>query len=159
MNSWWGDAGAAENDPALSLDGTNYWRVNKQCSGWTGLFWRNGKNDFPADRIGTDVAKYVVKFDINILEAMTGGQLRLRFKGTEGDYWYCWAPWAGSGSYKTDGWTTITIPITDFRDNYCSGSNQPVNFSTMDSDFGMAFDAGASLVNICIDNLRFELVE
>lgn len=159
LNSWWGDAGAAENDPALSLDGTNYWRVNKQCSGFTGLFWRNGKNDFPADRIGTDVAKYVVKFDINILEPMTGGQLRLRFKGTEGDYWYCWAPWAESGSYKTDGWMTVTIPITDFRDNYGSGANQPIDFSKVDSDFGMAFDAGASMVNICIDNLRFELLE
>lgn len=159
LNSWWGDAGAAENDPALSLDGTNYWRVNKQCSGWTGLFWRNGKNDFPADRIGTDVAKYVVKFDINILEPMTGGQLRLRFKGSEGDYWYCWSPWAESGSYKTDGWITVTIPITDFRDNYCSGTNQPVDFSKVDSDFGMAFDSGASLINICIDNLRFELIE
>lgn len=159
LNSWWGDAGAAENDPALSLDGTNYWRVNKQCSGFTGLFWRNGKNDFPADRIGTDVAKYVVKFDINILEPMTGGQLRLRFKGTEGDYWYCWAPWTESGSYKTDGWMTVTIPITDFRDNYGSGANQPIDFSKVDSDFGMAFDAGASMVNICIDNLRFELLE
>ncbi|MFH0760793.1 MAG: glycan-binding surface protein, partial [Bacteroidota bacterium] len=159
LNSWWGDAGAPENDPALSLDGTNYWRVNKQCSGWTGLFWRNGKNDFPADRIGTDVAKYVVKFDISILEPMTGGQLRLRFNGTEGDFWYLWAPWAESGSYKTDGWITVTVPITDFRDQWGSGSNKPTDFAQVNADFGMAFDGGASMVNICIDNMRFELVE
>ncbi|MFH0760842.1 MAG: glycan-binding surface protein [Bacteroidota bacterium] len=158
-NSWWGDAGGPENDPALSLDGTNYWRVNRQCSGWTGLFWRNGKNDFPADRIGTDVDKYVVKFDINTLEPMTGGQLRLRFNGTEGDFWYLWAPWAESGSYTTDGWITVTIPITDFRDQWGSGSNKPTDMSKVDADFGMAFDGGASMVNICVDNMRFELVE
>lgn len=159
LGSWWGDAGAAENDPALSLDGTNYWRVNKSCNGWTGLFWRNGKNDFPADRIGTDVAQYVVKFDINILEPMTAGQLRLRFNGQEGDFWYLWAPWAESGSFKTDGWITVTIPITDFRDQWGGGTNQPTDLSKVDADFGMAFDGGASLVNICLDNIRFEKLE
>ncbi len=159
LGSWWGDAGAPENDQELTLDGTNYWRVNRECSGWTGLFWRNGKNDFPADRIGTDVADYVVKFDINILENMTGGQLRLRFNGQEGDFWYLWAPWEQSGPYKTDGWITVTIPITAFKDQWGWGPNSPTDFSKVDADFGMAFDGGASMVNICIDNMRFELIE
>jgi len=159
LGSWWGDAGGPENDPALSLDGTNYHRVNRDCSGWTGLFWRNGKNNFPGDRIGTDVASYVVKFDINILEPMTGGQLRLRFNGDEGDFWYLWAPWAESGSYMTDGWITVTIPITAFKDQWSWGPNSPTDMSKVTADFGMAFDGGASKVNICVDNMRFELVD
>jgi hypothetical protein len=158
-NSWWGDAGAPENDPALSLDGTNYHRVNRQCSGWTGLFWRNSKNDFPADRIGKDVGKYVVKFDINILEEMTAGQLRLRFNGDEGDFWYLWAPWEQSGPYKTDGWITVTVKITDFKDQWGWGPNRITDMSQVTKDFGIAFDGGTSMVNICIDNMRFELVE
>lgn len=159
LNSWWGDAGAPENDPALSLDGTNYHRVNQECSGWTGLFWRNGKNDFPADRIGTEVANYVVKFDINILEPMTGGQLRIRFSGSEGDFWFHYKPWETEGPFMTDGWITVTVPIVDFRDNYGWGDIAPTDLSKADSDFGMAFDGGDSMVNICIDNLRFQLIE
>lgn len=159
FDSWWGDSGGPENDPALSLDGSSYFRVNADRNGWTGLFWRNSKNNFPADVIGTDVSNYVVKVDINILEPMTGGQFRFRFKGSEGDFWYLWAPWETQGPYMTDGWITITIPLEDFVDNFGSGTNGIVNMSSVNEDFGLAFDGGASFVNACFDNMRFERID
>lgn len=150
--AWWG-AVAAENDPAISLDGTNYGRANFQTggTGFTDLFWRNDASTFHgADMVGTNVDDYVLKFEILTFAPIADGRFRLRFNASSGvDAFYDWQPWVETGEpFHTEGeWVTITIPV--------SALGQP-DFSAVDAEFGMAFQDADILLNFAIDNVRFE---
>jgi len=154
---WWGDATVA-GDPTVSLDGSGYARFNKSLTSWTGFFWRNSGDHFPGSTIGTDIASYVVKFDINFFAPITGGTLLVTLKTATTEYDAMIGPGAGTPTAlpKTSGWTTITLPLTAFKDNYGWGSNGLTDLSLITSDFGMAFSNGSSTVNIAIDNVRFQ---
>ncbi len=144
-NSWWGDKGAIENDAALSLDGSAYFRVNADMNPWwTGFFWRNGKNDLKTDGVTTN--GWSVKLDVNVLATITGN-MKLRLKGQDGDFWA-----TISGLENKGGWYTVTVPLTSFVTD--AGAHIP-NMNNIDSDFGMAYTGAGEHVNMCIDNVRF----
>ncbi len=148
---YWG-AVEAENDAAISLDGSSYGRINQQTGtdAWFDLFWRNDDTFHGADMVGSNLDDYVLKFDIATFEPINDGMFRIRFNATTGvDAFYNWAPWEDTGeAFSTDGdWVTVTIPL--------SVIGQP-DFSLVDAEFGMAFEGADVLLNFAIDNVRFE---
>lgn len=147
--SWWGDKGAPENDPELSLDGSSYFRINHDMNpNWTGFFWRNGRNDLKID--GVTINEWAVKFDVNVLADITG-EMKFRLKGTDGDFWS-----VIPGLQNKGGWYTVTLPLTSFIID--KGTAVIPNLTNVDSDFGMAYTGTGEHVNMCIDNVRFEKI-
>lgn len=150
--SWWGEV-TPEDDPAISLDGSNYGRANFQTggTGWQDLFWRNDAGTFHgATMVGSNIDDYVLKFEILTFEPITAGAFRIRFNASTGvDAFYDWQPWEDTGEpFHTEGeWVTVTIPV--------SALGQP-DFSLVDAEFGMAFEGADVLLNFAIDNVRFE---
>jgi hypothetical protein len=148
---WWGNV-AAENDPSISLDGSNYGRANFQTggTGWQDLFWRNSSTLNGQNVVGTNINDYVLKFDINTIEPIAAGTFKIRFHANSGvDAFYDWHPWVDTGEALDTGgdWITITIPL--------SVIGQP-DYSIVDNEFGMAFQDADVLLNFAIDNVRFE---
>ena len=153
-DSWWGNAigSGILNDPASSADGTPYWNINGMGGSgwWDGLFFRNGSNNFVTT--GVDVNTRAVRFDINVREAITEGDLRIRL----GSYFYHFQPWNGvAGGFKTTGWITVTCPLTGFKTD--DGTASIPDAALGGSEFGMIWSHGVSVkVNMGIDNVRFE---
>lgn len=151
-DSWWGNAigSGISNDMATAADGTPYWRINGMSgTGWyDGLFFRNGNNNFVTT--GVVVNTWAVKFDINVIEPIKEGVLKIKFA----NYSYEFKPWEGlPDGYKTTGWITVTCPLTGFKD----GANVIPDAATGGGEFGMIWASGNAVkINVGIDNIRFE---
>lgn len=151
-DSWWGNAmgSGIVTSPSTSADGTPYWNIDGTSGTgyWDGLFFRNGSDHFVTT--GVTVSGWAVRFDINVRQTIYTGILKIRF----GDYYYEFKPWDGvAGGYKTDGWITVTCPLTGFY----NGTTQLTDPSVGGAEFGMVWASGTAVtVDMGIDNLRFE---
>jgi len=146
--SWWGSYGAVENDPTLSING-KYFRINQNLpSGWVDFFWRNSKNDLKTD--GVSVSEWVIKMDVNVLGGKTQ-EFKFRLNGEDGDFWSIIPGFENKGD-----WYTVTIPLSSFVDGDGYGTKHLPNVQNITKDFGLATNGAAGMVNMCIDNIRFE---
>lgn len=161
LRGQWADAGAVQDG---SHDGTKFFKINQNRNGWAVLFMRNAEWPAAVSAIGANAQDYVIKFDVKINKAFTGGNLKIRLNGPQGDHWWAWGPAAPtSGNFPltanpTPGWITVTVPISDFRLNYGWDPGNLTDLTSM-NEWGMVWDNGQSDVDIEVDNVRFELAE
>jgi len=147
-----GKSGATWNEDAFSFD-----------------FWpsANGRPDIP---FTGDLANAVIKFECNVFDTWQAGALQMIFTpyATSGTNSYIadaavprglWIPWKATGSYKTSGWTTVTVPLSEFK--YAPDGSVGSNALTADMISGLTFfvysggvDGADGTVNMCIDNIR-----
>lgn len=93
---------------------------NFQCN-----FWGEDNGIPTGNLFPSDPATSILKFEVNVLEAWSALPMNIFF-GPQGSLESAlwddsvpraqWIPWKETGgSYTTDGWVTVSIPITDFN--------------------------------------------
>ena len=176
VNSW-GRAGRLEEDPAYVLSG-KYLKLSGSFGDpgeWTGgsesdalsHYWGsdNGKT---GPLFKTEPANSVMKFEANVPVKWSAVGLSFIFAaaGTSNGPLYedakprgIWMPWRDIGDYQTDGWVTVSIPISEFK--YNGGgtalSDLPAAFDNLNiflANRGLPYVGTPCDPVILIDNLR-----
>jgi hypothetical protein len=191
----WDTPSFVESDPAYVLTG-NYTRfsgtVTVADNGFSNgptdalIYYFGANHGYGNNNLFTGEPKTsILKFEVNVLQAWTGSPMVFFFAppgSTNAPLWdqtptngYArafWIPWQGSGSYTTDGWETISIPLSEFKYNnagvdlgFMGGANQNVanTFNELDiylTNFGLTEFNGKDAIGtdcdpiILIDNIR-----
>jgi hypothetical protein len=179
--SW--QPGKTGNSNPTPISG-NYARFNGSLDGTTGQWpsesdfglylWgeKNGRANVPF--YSGDIKKAVLKFEFNVLTDWKAKAFQIVFTPwgykDKNDFIYdaahaypraLYAPWwtTDTKSFKTDGWITVTIPLTEFIYNF-DGTVCPVQLdqSLMGSINFIFYNGGkegaACSVHACMDNVR-----
>lgn len=158
----------------------NYVRFKGSLEGGIGASWNedgfsfnlwpeaNGRPDVPV--YTGDLADAAIKFECYVVEEWKAAALQMIFtryqvKGTNGYITDTsiprglWIPWKETGTYKTEGWITVTVPLSEFK--YTHEGNPCSNPLTPDMISGLTFfvwNGGLQgtdcTPHICIDNIR-----
>jgi hypothetical protein len=122
--AWWG--GIKTND-ATAFPGNrgNYIRIHPSGqinAGDGGWYADNRAVNVATQRwiaessLGDPIADYALKFEVFIKEPWSAGNILIRIDGSW-KYTARYEPWKKetTGVYRTNGWVTVTIPLTEFR--------------------------------------------
>ena len=177
-NGGWrsGKTGNSSPDPISG----NYVRFQGAMSGAAGATWdedsfsfnlwnqANGRANSPL--YTGDLTKACIKFEVNVVSDWKAGAMQMIFTpySTTGTNAYIgdasvprglWNPWQASGKFKTDGWITVSVPLSDFK--YTPVGKESANKLSKDMLGGLTFfvwaggvDGADCTPHICIDNIR-----
>jgi hypothetical protein len=146
-------AGSVWNEDGVSF---NYWPQ------------ANGRPDVPI--YTGELKDGEIKFEVNVVEAWESGAMQMIFTpySITGANSYIadvplprglWNPWKATGTYKTDGWVTVSYPLSEFI--YSPDGSVHADKFTADMISGLTFylwhggvDGKECTPHICIDNIR-----
>lgn len=172
-------SGVIANSAPEPISG-NYVRFNGAMAGAAGATWNedafsfnlwpiaNGRPDVPL--YTGDLAEAVLKFECFVVEKWQASALQMIFTpySTTGTNSYIgdgniprglWIPWKETGSYRTAGWTTVTVPLSEFKykpdGTICGNAFTPEMLSGLTFFVWSGGVEGVDCtVHMCIDNLR-----
>ncbi len=172
-------SGKTGNSNPAGIDG-NYVRFQGALLGGAGASWAeddfsfnlwpssNGRPDAPF--YTGEIADGVIKFEIYVVAPWSSCALQMIFTpySTSGTNGYIgdagvprglWNPWKDSGTYKTEGWTTVSFPLSSFT--FTGSGGTCANVLTKEMLRGLTFfvwnggvDGTDCTPHICIDNIR-----
>ena len=172
----WNPGVIRNSDPEGITGNYAYFEGDQNDGGW---LWKNelmfiewnksnGRPDVPFYE--GDLSKAVLKFEVNVLEDWKSAALQMMFTPydmyNDISYFYnleyprgLWMPWASSGSYKTEGWRTISIPMSEFNQTSIgTGAGSTVTTEMLGGLSFFVWNGGVAgeecRVRMCIDNIR-----
>jgi hypothetical protein len=117
-----------------------------------------------------DLEKAALKFEVNVLEPWKSYSMQMIFTpwSTKGSNSYItdgsvprglWRPWQETGSYQTNGWVTVTLPLKDFVFKHDGTKcDNKLTESMLGGLTFFAYHGGvagtACQIHMCIDNIR-----
>ena len=134
-NGGWRSGITSDADPVAGITG-KYVRFKGAMTADPSATWNEDAFSFnlwgtsngrpQGDLFSIAPAEAVIKFEINVPTAWASGALQMIFTpwSLSGSNEYIgkyplprglWMPWKATGSYTTDGWETITLPLKDFK--------------------------------------------
>jgi hypothetical protein len=170
--NWTGEIAYADSAPDLEPCSGNFLMLRYQgLEAWSwqnplACFYlaKNKRGDVPVAE--GSIYDLDFRFEVNVPNEWTQFTMRIWFSIYEdgngfSDHFHdistqaWWRPWQ-EGAYSTDGWETISIPLTDFKYNKDGGASQIDDLSELTNVCMLIFsgDTGPEDININIDNLR-----
>jgi len=151
--------GTVEGEPGKTWDEDNF----------SFNLWGTANGRPKGDLFTTDPATSVLKFEINVTQEWSALALQMIFtpwstKDTNG---YIsdgktprglWRPWEATGKYTTDGWVTVSIPLSEFKYSHTGETLEMAPIGNYGGLTFFVFHGGISgktcTPYICIDNIR-----
>lgn len=119
FNGVWGTNGGQFvhfNAPVLDAGGSKYCPLGNSNA---------GNHWVPEANIEEPVENWGLQFELSVAHPWNGGTLYFRTALAEDSYVARYEPWKISATktvdYETDGWQTVTIPLTSFRQKNAAG--------------------------------------
>ncbi|MEP7095789.1 MAG: glycan-binding surface protein [Flavobacterium sp.] len=144
--AWWGDIKLASNmadfNGSMGTNTSQYVYFNTPVLGAGESKYAplgnandtsiNKKNTWiPQENLSDPVENWGLQFEISVAKPWNGGTLYIRTEFAGDTYVARYEPWKIPGSnktlaYKTDGWQTVTIPLSEFRSKVTTlGDGEP----------------------------------
>jgi hypothetical protein len=128
------DWGSTVTDDATLFPGNHgkYARLAQDNITGNNWDWWNGKRGIitkavdwlPASEMSKPAGDYAMKFDIYVKEAWSTGVLMIGPPPNDSwNYMYRYEPWKTQPDFKTAGWITVTVPISEFRKKSSTGTD------------------------------------
>jgi hypothetical protein len=169
--------GCTIRDDAGLFPGNHGKYAHLQQDGITGNNWdwwngkrgmmTNAKDWLPASELGNPAGNYAMKFDIYVKEPWATGVLLIGPPPNDAwGYMYRYEPWKTQPGFKTNGWITVTVPLSEFRKKSASGTEGAGDQAAKVSDviggideiakFMFVNDTGTPIakLDLAIDNVR-----
>ncbi len=164
------DAGEGELTPCsgnytyFKMEGLGAWQwVNELNMMYIAEDGETGRGDVPIFPAGASPNEWGVRFEINVPFEWREIPLEIFFAPFGGDHGRDipvplarWRPWEDNGLFQTDGWETVTVPLTEFTEDKDGNSASLDDLSGYTNITIMLFGAADNSTDVLIglDNVR-----